>query len=316
MKYRWLAGGSAMALPAAGLAFLVIHSGCSSSSSQPTKAQGAAVSAGAEAGGPMAAGDTATFKLTWLVGRNAFPGSGPQDAGAAMGDASTQFPPIEGVKVCAQGHPEIDCVVTAADGSFTIAGLPGGADVALTLEKPGYVSQIQPIEMGRTDEQNTFPILMSLASDPEPDLGVAIDPTLGTVSFFVISLSALPIDAGGVEDAGSGGFFPVRGATLSISPDSGSGPYYLDNNNQVALDAGGMVGITGAFYNVAPGDYTISVDTPNANCTPISFPYGSNGYPIPSVPHGVGFPVVAGYMDGIGVLCTRNARIVPIPDGG
>jgi hypothetical protein len=306
-----------MAPPTSGLLLLAAHASCGSSSVQPTL--GGAHEGGApaaEANGGASDDGGATVQLTWVVDLSPNPGTGFGDGSAApvdAGEAGIRPQAVAGVKVCAMGHPEIACAMTASDGTFTITGLTPVANVALTFEKPGYLSLIKPVQMGRMDEQSTVPVLMSRSADPEPDLGFPIDlQTLGSVQFFVISF------AGSIPDAGASnlfGFSAVPGVTVSMAPPSGKGPYYVDNYNQVARDAGSTIGYNTLYFNVAPGDYTASVDDPNDNCAAISFTFASSGYPVLSRPHTVAFPVVAGHTDAVGVLCTRNARLVDV-DGG
>jgi hypothetical protein len=304
-----------MVLPAAAGLVSIAMNGCSSSHAQPTNRGASEASAPVADSGSVAIVDDAgaPVQLTWVVELISNPGTGFGDGSIELidaGDGGFQLPPIEGVKVCAMGHPEIACTTTAADGTFTLSGLTPGAEVPLTFDKPGYASLIKPIQMGRTDEQSTVPLLMSRTSDREPDLGFPIDlQTLGAVQFFVLSF------AGAIPDAGATNLFglsAVPGVKVSMSPASGKGPYYIDNNNGIALDAGSTVSFDALYFNVAPGDYTISVDDPNDNCAAISFTFASAGYPVLSAPHGVAFPVVAGYTDNVGVLCTRNARIVDV----
>jgi hypothetical protein len=315
MKSRWFAGGTVLALPTAALMLLAAPGGCSS---HPTAVATMEASPIAEDAGAAAATDdaVATVQLTWVVNLTANPGTGLGDGSTgpvASSDGGLQLQPIEGVKVCAMGHAEIACVMTASDGTFTISGLPPGGNVALTFDKPGYKSLIKPIEMGRTDEESPVPVLMSRTSDLEPHLGFPIDlQTQGAIQFFVLSFAGAIPDSGGTTLLG---FTSVPGVKMSLMPASGNGPYFVDNYNQVAVDAGGMVGFNALYYNVAPGDYSISVDDPKDYCAAISFTFASSGYPDLSVPHGVVFPVVAGYTDAVGVLCTRNARLVPV-DGG
>jgi hypothetical protein len=303
---------------AAFLVLFAVQGGCASSSAQPTRGESPEASAVTpDAGGGTTSGDAgATFSLSWSVALSVNPGTGLGDGSVGLvdaGDGGSRLEPIAGVKVCAMRHTEIACAMTASDGSFTISGLIPGQQMALTFEKPGYISLIRPIVMGKMDEQDTVPVLMSRTSDAEPDLGAVIDlQTFGAVQFFLVSF------AGAIANTGAPnlyGLSDVPGVKVSMSPASGLGPYYTDSSNRIAFDAGSTVGFDALYFNVAPGDYTISVDDPNDNCAALSFTYASAGYPALSAPHGVAFPVVAGYTDSVGVLCTRNARIVNV-DGG
>ena len=86
--------------------------------------------------------------------------------------------------------------------------------------------------------------------------GQQIDATKGYVSF----------------TAGMAGNVGLIGATGSIAPGSGAGPFYLNANglpdrNAVQTTASG----TGTFINVNPGMINVSVTPPNThNCAPYS----------------------------------------------
>jgi hypothetical protein len=166
--------------------------------------------------------------------------------------------------------------------------------------------------MGRTNEQNgQFPIFMTLASDAVPDAGFPIDTqNRGLVNVFLISLTT-PRDAG--PDSGMM-FSLVAGGTMSISPSSGNGPEYIDNNNRIDPTATSMIGATAMFYNLDPGNYTVTATAPNYDCEAVNFPFSADGYPTGTM-HQVSFPILAGYIDLIGLLCSPSAKLVTI-DGG
>ena len=295
-----------------------MHGGCASSSAQPKGGESPEASTVTpDASGGTASGDASTtFSLTWSVALSVNPGTGFGDGSVGVvdaGDGGSRLEPIEGVNVCAMGHSEIPCAMTASDGSFTISGLVLGQHTVLTFEKTGYISLIRPIVMGKMDQLDTVPVLMARTSDTEPDLGVPIDTsTFGSVQFFLVAVAGAIPNTGAVDLYG---LSDVPGVKVSMSPASGVGPYYTDTSNGIAFDAGSTVGFDALYFNVAPGDYTISVDDPNDNCAALSFTYASAGYPVLTTPHTVAFPVIAGYTDSVGVLCTRNARIVNV-DGG
>jgi hypothetical protein len=299
---------------AAGMAAVA---GCSSSSSSagPTSDAGVrdATSARDVVASPSSDGGDAggaSYALNWSVALSATAGIGAADA-MAGGAPDGGFEGVAGVKVCVDGHSEIPCVMSAADGTFTLAGLPGGANLLITLAKDGYLSVLKPIQMGRMDEQNGFPIFMTMLSDGLPDAGFVIDQVnKGLANVFLLS-TAPPPDAG----PDSGLMFSIPpGGTLSISPASGNGPEYVDNSNQIDTTATSLVGISAMFYNLDPGNYTVTGNAPNFDCEPINFPFSADGYPT-GTSHQVGFPVKAGYVDLVGLLCSPSSQIVSI-DGG
>ena len=249
-----------------------VAAGCSSAASHATPFVEAGASTTDDAGASDA---NSGYTLSWSVSSMA------SAMTVGLGTGGPLAPPggIPGVSVCVYGHSEIHCTTSADDGTFTLTGLPGGANLPITLEKEGYLSVLKPIQMGRTPEATTSPITMQLDSSPVPDAGFAIDlQGKGTLS---VNVSAT--------------------TKLSISPASGNGP--------VLLNAQGGFGVTAMFYNLEPGDYTLTADDPKNNCAPANFPFSYEGYPAP--PHGVSFPVLAGYVDLLGILCLPYPTIVP-----
>jgi hypothetical protein len=297
---RHLVVAAVGATPVVAALLAISGAACSSSASHSgAQAQDASSETGVGSGPPAADDGGNTVALKWQVVASPTPGTGPApdpDAGS-MG--------IPDVTVCVNGHAEIPCAMTGPDGTFSLPGLPQATDVVVTFKKDGYVPALKAVETARTDMQTTNPIPMFLSSDSQPDLGFPIDmQQKGAVFFFAIGPA--PPDSGAQ-------FGPDQGATVTLSPTSGNGPLYGDNN---FFDASAMsiVGGAGEYYNVDPGDYVLTVDDPNHNCAPISFPFGGWGYPLP--PASVKFPVLAGYMTvQVGFLCTPKARIVPV-DGG
>jgi hypothetical protein len=250
-----------------------VAAGCSSAPTHATRF----VEAGASTTDDAAASDANSgYSLSWSVS------STTSAMTVGLGTGGPLAPPggIPGVSVCVYGHSEIPCTTSADDGTFTLTGLPRGANLPITLEKEGYLSVLKPIQMGRTPEATTTPITMQLDSSQVPDAGFAIDRQgKGTLSVNVTAASA----------------------KLSISPASGNGPVFMN--------APGGFGVTAMFYNLDPGDYTLTADDPKNNCAPANFPFSYEGYPAP--PHGVAFPVLAGYVDLVGLVCLPYPTIVP-----
>ena len=52
-------------------------------------------------------------------------------------DAAGSFHGIQGVTVCVDHHPEIDCAVTDASGAFELRDVPNHVELLLTLKKAG-----------------------------------------------------------------------------------------------------------------------------------------------------------------------------------
>jgi hypothetical protein len=299
----------AAGLPAVGVLFALAGAACgsgtSASGAQPETAKssegGGGGGGGSAESGPSgdASGGSGTVSLTWQVISVHLAGSGNPDAGQNAGDGGQTG--VSDVTVCVHGHGEVPCVTTASDGTFVLPGLPPATDVAVTFNKDGYISVLKPIETARTDMQTTNPIAMARSSDPTPDVGFPIDrQQKGAIVFFAI---APPPDGGA-------GFTADLGATATLTPASGNGPLYVGENN--FFDAG-LMSITpggiGEYFNVDPGDYTLTIHDSKHDCAPISFPFGGWGYPSP--PQSVKFPVLAGYATaGVGFFCTAKIAIV------
>jgi hypothetical protein len=219
------------------------------------------------------------------------------DAGKTDPTATRNLPPVSGVRVCIDAHPEIPCATSDDEGAFTLGGLPSQTDLVLTCERDGYVHALRAIETASTDMDNTSsPIVTSKSDAPRPDLGFSFDDSMGAVTFFVLKAEA------------DGGLALPRGVTASLSPGAGKGPFFTRPNDTFDTSATSTIGGLGFFFNLPPGDYELSFDDPDADCAPISYPFGAWGYPTP--PTSVRFPVRSGFVtDEVGVLCTDKSKI-------
>jgi hypothetical protein len=239
--------------------------------------------------------------------------SGDATVGAADGSSSDEggggvssLPPLPGVTICIYQNSAIACATSAADGTFTLTGLPIRGDLVLELKKDGYQSILLPIETASSDmDGRGNPLYMSPNASP-PQVGEAIDQTnKGTINAFAVQL-----DSNGVD------LHSVPGTTVTLSPSSGIGPYFVNDNGSIDLTSTGYTGQTALFYNVDPGTYTLTYANPAFDCEPISFPFGQFGFPITTPAHSLKIITAAGYVTGIvGVLCTPDAKIVAT-DGG
>ncbi len=281
--------------------------GCSSSSSAPASTPSTADASGGSEAGPSPGGPDATadagaadapagYALSWQVVEAHLPGveTAGADAGPADAGDAGATPPIPGARVCVDQHPEIPCATSAADGTFVLSGLPGGTDLALTLDKSGYTPTLQPIQTSNADMVATSPLGMTPTTDPLPDAGFAIDlQGNGAVTFFALAFSGATAT-------------PAVGVTAALSPAAGHGPLYTDGRGKIDLAATSLSGYGGLYYDVPAGDYTLTFAAAAFNCSPISTPFAGWGYPLP--PASVKFPVKAGYtVGGVGVLCAPSA---------
>jgi hypothetical protein len=326
MTNRWRALASARAA----IALLSIAPGCSSNSAPSTAAAGtpstdAATADASRAGSPTDAGEAGApsdgpptgmlYKLQWEIIEGLGPASdGGMDASADM-DAATgdggefEAPPIAGVTVCVNQMPSIACVTSASDGTFTLEGLPGGTNLALTLNKTGYIPTLIPIQTARTDmDGRSTPVSMNSSAAPPPAVPVTLD---WTESGQILAFAIGPSPTGAMNN-----FPDDPGAVISLSPMSGSGPYYQSTGGSYDLDASAYDGFYAMYVNVAPGMYTLTYTDSRNDCEAINFPYSGWGFPVTTPPHSIQVPVLAGYLTGaVGVLCTPNSTIVKV-DGG
>lgn len=313
--------------------------GCSSSNSTSPGGNDAAAG-GVEAGTSLdaaadAEGGSKTVAITWQILRQPVAGAassrgdaGADEAGTAEAGADeagtadagdgggrvSGVPPVEGVKVCVYQNSAIPCVMTDANGDFTLAGLAPRTNIAVTLEKSGYYSELLAIGTPSTDTtNNVLPQFISPVIAGFPALpGVALDSQKGSVTLF----AAGPDRDAGVSGVSGNGVGSDPGLTMAFMPQSGDGPFFVNSDNTFAPTATSFVALLSQTFNVAPGMYTITFTDPNNNdCEPLNFPFDGNGYAIPNVKHEIQIPVVAGYTTLAGVVCTPNSTIVST-DGG
>jgi hypothetical protein len=291
--------------------------GCSSSGGATPADSGAASSASttAEAG--------TTLKLQWLV-RPLTLSLGIADAGSEYiwdgGDAgglrSSPYAKgpdggaigLEGVNVCVHDDPTIPCVTSASDGTFTLTGLPVRSNVEVTLEKAGYASVLIPIATASTDmDGRSNPIPMMDGDGGAPPIGTSVDwANTGQVQVFVLG-----------QDPTSGVYRGEPGASLSLAPQGGQGPFYLDDGRHIVEGATTFVDAYAWYFNLAAGTYTLTFDDSHSDCESIAFPFGGWGYPGPMGSHSLTFPIVPGYvLPLIGEICTPLGNVVSTEAGG
>ena len=294
-KPEWLLLVVAMVAVPAGVATL--ETGCSSTTATGVPAP----EAGAETSEAAAQG----LSLKWLVLLD------PRQAGTGNGDGGVSdagLPGVSGAKVCVYQMASIPCTTTDANGAFTLAGLPPLADLAITFDKDGYRPIAQAIETASIDMDGTAnPLYMGRTSDPDPPIGATVDwANKGQVAFFALGQNAITGDGGTA-------YIGDPGATVMITPMSGTGPLFLRDDNTFDTSSKTLVDLQGWAYNLDPGNYTMTLGDPNNDCEPISYGFGGWGYP--GGPHQVNFPIIKGYTTSlVGELCLPNSRIAG--DGG
>jgi hypothetical protein len=295
--------------------------GCSSSNSNSPAADAAAegnvVGPVGDAGADGDAGKLVA--IHWKILTQTLPGIGSPEAGADdagggadAGDAGRGAAPVEGAMICVYQNSAIPCATTDSKGEFTLGGLPPVTNVPLTLEKTGYYPEILAINTPGTDTDDTmYPQYLSKVTDETylQTLGITPDTTKGRVQVAAIGFA---------HDAGLTGlgFGADVGAMISLSPMSGTGPFFVDHGNLYAPDAGSYVGLLATYFNVDPGMYAVTVIDPVNDCEATSFPFSGNGYPGGAMSHQVLFPVVGGFTTVLAELCTQVTIPVSTDGGG
>ena len=152
---------------------------------------------------------------------------------------------LQGFVFCNTDAEELGCATSDADGTVTLE-VPANSDVALTVDRDGYVPLLFHRHMGSEDATEgllPFPADAQRA-DTEVALGFELEAGKGVVVVYV---------TGGV------------GGTVSASP-VGPRTYYWAGWIPVP-DATTLLGAAAAWYNLDPGDHEFTVEVPDKDCT-------------------------------------------------
>lgn len=215
------------------------------------------------------------------------------------GDDETAATPVDGVTItgvitqAAVGNPLVDvqicvvqpnlgCVATIDDGSYSFANVPKNQDVRVTATKSGFVKALGVFAIGDSDVTADAQLFdEGLVASVYGDAGIPLD---------ITGKGAVGIALGDIDESSGHG---ASGYTATISP-SGDGPYYvtgtaIDSGATETSDTGGV-----AFINLDPGDYEVSVSGPGSCQTELVKTSGSNKWPV---------PVEAGYISYVITAC-------------
>jgi hypothetical protein len=186
------------------------------------------------------------------------------------------------------------CATTAADGTYTLPGIPASTQVAASIKGGAYYPTLYLKTTGAADE--TYD-LQAIASGTITLLAAVVnvqaDDTKGDIAF--IALDGNPPPDGGTGPAHNSGI------AVALSPSSGSGPFYLAANgipqmvNQQTVTSTQGVG---TYINVDPGVVELTYTPPaGVTCsTPIA------GWP-GSTPSSIKALVAAGYGTAAYMTC-------------
>jgi hypothetical protein len=194
---------------------------------------------------------------------------------------------IAGVTVCVYNHPELPCTTSDASGAFTIA-LPETAKTGVLFDAPTHGSVLIAVETGVNDFSSEV---------------ITMEPTTELQAYFAAAGTPYPNPGDGFlwVRATASGSCCEPGATFSLSPASGVGPFYadatgLENATLVATTTYGLA----RFGALAPAA-SLEVDV---QCPPGKFTQTSYfGWPVSGAPAKVDLPIVAGYETHVGFDC-------------
>jgi len=200
-------------------------------------------------------------------------------------------------EVCVSYDDNEDCVNSDADGNFVLEGVPNEAEVLITIDKPGYLGVARSLLTSNRDMGIGGTRVM--ATDDYESLyeqpgGYTTDPDKALLVF---------------------GIAPNRdGTRVELSPASGEGPFYLDENEQLDLNRNSLV-LWGFQANVDPGEYTVEISHPDAECAYL--PTADSGWPVDGSDTASRVMAPAGYMTWIVLFtCGESAEDAGAADGG
>jgi hypothetical protein len=225
--------------------------------------------------------------------------AGAAGSGGGKSDAATtsvsgnivalidQVTPVTGMQVCVYGDSSVPCATTDQFGAYTITGMEADKEILLEFTKLNY-----------------FPALVTVKTRPTPiNIGEFPAPTTGEASLFA-SIAGVTLDsakgqmlATAVQPGSGGGFVGQDGVTITVTPDSGAGPFFTDDQNlpDLTLTTTGPNGL-GLWANVNPGDVQVAFTHPTKTCTPLAMAWPG------TAANAVRMTVVAGYLVGGGAV--------------
>lgn len=229
-------------------------------------------------------------------GQSGSAGAAGSDGGSDAGTTSVSgtivalidsVTPVIDMQVCVYGNASVPCVQTDSFGAYTITGVEAEKELLLEYTKAAYYPALvtvktrsTPIDIGEfpaptLEEANVFAVLA----------GVTLDPTKG-------QLLATAVQAGT-----GGGFVGQNQITLGMTPQSGTGPYFTDDQNlpDTSLSSTNTNGL-GLFANVNPGDVDVAFTHPSKTCTPLAMAWPG------TAANSVRMTTVAGYLVGGGAV--------------
>lgn len=196
--------------------------------------------------------------------------------------------PVQGMTLCTPELPDLACVVTAADGTWTLPGLPVDTDVIVTGTHPEYAPVVFP-QNTAMDWYDWYKVAvpLSVMESNANQLDVTLDPERGQLLF--LAWQGLNLDGVDTDN--------VAGVTATLDPQSellfyASGLGIASPSATETSDSG-----SGGALNLAPGTVHLSLTGPAGPCgqEPM-FHHAADGDRIP-------VPILAGFTTAIDVQC-------------
>lgn len=197
------------------------------------------------------------------------------------GTANVAEAPWPGITLCVEGHPEIPCSTTGADGRFAVP-LPASSEVTITARGPGLASIVFAVSTATHDIGNlrlSFERVDIVVSRYE---GAGMQfPNAGTGAILVTALGPGRMGASGI----------------TLSTPSGGRTVYLSRDGRPRTDLGTTSESGRAVViEVPPGVAEIQIGPESALCSPMS---GWAGQGL----NRVRVPVLAGHETRVAVRC-------------
>lgn len=190
-------------------------------------------------------------------------------------------PPIQGVKVCVLNDKSIPCVTSAKDGKYRLNGLSYDTPYYITYTSSTLKLQPTMMPLYLSSKTNPLPnnvdIRLELLKESETKL---IGQLLGITNLDLKTKSAVTVD---IRESR---LVSVAGASVTLSPKKGLGPFYLTTNytkhSKNVTTATGLA----TFLNLPADTYNFTFSHPTKTCkqwfTSIPGPNGSAKAVIPA----------------------------------
>ena len=213
---------------------------------------------------------------------------GPGDAGeeavvVSSGGLRSSASPIAGVEVCVYMRDDIPCATSAADGSYTLPGVPARM-TALTFEHATHLDVLSPLE----DLTADIALGHLMLTDAEATAGTSLAGATEPYPFATTGVAALQIRNGAGD--------PIVGAAVTISPDVGNGPVYIEGGvpdlSRTTTGNGSTL-----FTDLPPGTYELTITHPDGVCTTDGIAWS------PTAGGTVRAPIAAGHLSSVTIFC-------------